>query len=130
MQPPPPAPGQYPPGYPPGVPGGPPGFTPPPAGTYGQMAPPPRPTSTDAIVALILGVLTMSTACFPMGFVALYFGSKARKKAAEEGDTGSNATMALIGMVIGGVFGTLWLLFWLFEIVMILFGVGMAVFHP
>jgi len=110
-------------GAPPGF-----GFTPPPAGSYARpIGPPPTPTNSDAIIALVLGILTFSTSCFPMGFAALYFGARARKKAQEEGDTGSNATFALIGMIVGGAFGALWLLFWLFEAVMIAFGVGMAV---
>jgi len=131
---------------PPGPPGGPPpqqqwgqapppqqaGFVPPPAGSYAHpVGPAPPPSNSDAIIALVLGVLTVSTSCFPLGFAALYFGAKARKKAQEDGDTGSNPTFALVGMIIGGAFGALWLLFWLFEAAMIFLGVGMAVFgHP
>jgi hypothetical protein len=125
MQPPPglpPTPGP-PPGY--GPPGG---FVPPPIGAYGMgHAPPPVPTSTEAVVALVLGILTMSTSCFPMGFVALYFGNRARKTAREQGDTGMNPTLALVGMIIGGAFGGIWLLFWLFELLAILLGVGAAI---
>lgn len=124
------APGAPLPGPPPGAP--PPGFLPPPAGSYGRpFGPPPTPTNSDAIIALVLGILTVSTSCFPMGFAALYFGAKARKKAQEENDTSSNPTFALVGMIIGGTFGAIWLLFWLFEAAIIFFGVGMAVFaHP
>jgi Domain of unknown function (DUF4190) len=124
VQPPPGLPPPGPPGY--GPPPG--GFVPPPAGTYGFAPVPPKPTSTEAIVALVLGIMTMSTSCFPMGFVALYFGSKARKKAAEEGDTGTNATLALVGMIMGGIFGVIWLLFWLLEFGMIALGMGVAIF--
>lgn len=114
---------------PPGAPQPPPGgFAPPPAGSYAQPAPVARPTSTEAIIALVLGVLTMSSGCFPLGFAALYFGNTARKKALAEGDTGTNATLALIGMILGGLFGGLWLLFWIFEIVMLALGAGLAIF--
>ncbi len=68
----------------------------------------------------------MSTGCFPLGALALYFGNKARQKAKEEGDTGTNPTLAMVGMVLGGAFGGLWLLFWIFEVVMLALGVGMA----
>jgi hypothetical protein len=119
---------------PPGPPGYPGGFAPPPgvphAGGFGHMPPPPRPasTSSDAIISLVLAVVTMSSSCFPMGFVAFYFGSKAKKKAREEGDTGSNVTLATVGQIMGMIFGILWLLFWLFEAVMIFLGVGLAIF--
>jgi len=121
------APPQVPPGGPP--PGGPAGFVPPPAGSYGVPAmAPAKPTNTDAVVSLVLAIATMSTTCFPMGFAALYFGNRARQKAKEENDTGHNPTLALVGMILGGVFGGIWLLFWLLEAGLILFGVGMAVF--
>ncbi|MFO0567339.1 MAG: DUF4190 domain-containing protein [Polyangiaceae bacterium] len=118
-----------PPGGPP--PGGPVGFVPPPAGSYGVAVNPPKPTSSDAIISIVLAVATMSTSCFPLGFAALYFGNRARKKAKEEGDTGGNATIALVGMIVGGIFGVIWALFWLLEAGLLIFGVGMAVFaHP
>lgn len=120
--------GAPPPGPPPQPPPALGGFAPPPAGSYARpVGPPPTPTNSDAVVSLVLGILTFSTSCFPLGFAALYFGARARKKAREDGDTGSNATFALIGMIVGGSFGALWLLFWLFEAAMILLGVGMAV---
>lgn len=131
---PPPGPPYAPPGGPPPVPpggpppGGPVGFVPPPAGSYGVPIAPAKPTNTDAILALVLAIATMSTTCFPMGFAALYFGNRARQKAKEENDTGHNATLALIGMIMGGIFGGIWLLFWLLEGGLLLFGVGMAVF--
>lgn len=110
------------------------GFAPPPgvpaAGGFGYAPQPPRPPSTnsDAIIAIVLAVVTMSSSCFPLGFAAFYFGSKAKKKAKEENDTGSNVTLATVGQIMGMVFGGLWLLFWLFELVMILMGVGLAIF--
>lgn len=136
---PPPGPPYSPPGAPPGVPpgvppggpppGGPAGFVPPPAGSFGApLGPPPKPTNTDAVISLVLAVATMSTTCFPMGFAALYFGNRARQKAKEENDTGANATLSLVGMIMGGIFGGIWLLFWVLEAGLLIFGVGMAVF--
>ena len=84
--------------------------------------------STEAILALVLGIVTLSSSCFPLGFVAIYLGTKARKKAAEENDTGTNPTLALVGMILGGVFGVLWLLFWLLEAGILIFTLGFAVF--
>jgi hypothetical protein len=90
------------------------------------VGPPPRPTDNDAIIGLVLGVATMSTSCFPMGFAALYFGNRARQRAKEYGDTGTNSTLATVAMVLGGVFGGIWLLFWLLEGALLALGVGMA----
>jgi hypothetical protein len=105
------------------------GFVPPPPGTYGApFGTPSKPTSSDAVIALVLAIATMSTTCFPMGFAALYFGNRARQKAKEENDTGNNATLALVGMIMGGIFGGIWLLFWILEGALLIFGVGMAVF--
>jgi hypothetical protein len=92
------------------------------------VPPRPTPTNSDAILSLVLAVVTMSTSCFPLGFVAMWFGSRAKKKAKEENDTGSNVTLATVGQIMGGIFGALWLLFWLFEAVMIFLGVGLAIF--
>jgi hypothetical protein len=127
MQPPPFAP---PPGGPP-VGGAPPAgaFVPPPPGTYGgPVAPPSKPVSTEAIMALVLGVVTLSSSCFPMGFAAVWLGMKARKKAAEEKDTGDNPKLALVGMIMGGTFGVLWLLFWLLEVGFLIFVGGFWIF--
>jgi len=88
------------------------GFTPPPAGEYGARAA--TPTSTEAILALVLGILGFTTACFPLGFVGFYLGARARKQARELGEPSStNATLGLVGMILGGVFGVLYALFWL-----------------
>lgn len=90
--------------------------------------PRPAPTNSDAIISIVLGVVTMSSSCFPLGFAAFYFGSRAKKKAKEVGDTGSNNTLATVGQVLGMAFGVLWLLFWLLEAAMIFLGVGFAIF--
>lgn len=120
---------------PPGQQGYPGGFAPPPgvpgAGGWGQMPPqrpPSPPTNNDAIISLVLAVVTMSSSCFPLGFVAFYFGSRAKKKAREDNDTGSNATLATVGQIMGMIFAIIWLLFWGFEAAVFLFIGGVALF--
>lgn len=102
------------------------GFQPPPMG-YQPPRPPPS-IPSEAIIAIGCGFIAMSTTCFPFGFVALYYGKKARDIARERGDTGATATLGLVGMIMGGVFGALWLVFWVFELLMILFGFGLVGF--
>jgi hypothetical protein len=87
-------------------------FTPPPVGQYAPK--PPTPTSTEAILALVLAIVGFTTSCFPAGLVAVYFGAKARRVARESGEpNNTNATLGLIGMILGGIFGALYGLFWI-----------------
>lgn len=96
---------------------------------YGSPPPPPNPpVPSEAIIALACAFFTMSTSCFPLGFVALYYGGKARKIARERADSGPTATLALISMIVGGAFGVLWLLFWGLQLGMMLLGAGMVFF--
>ncbi|MCA9595054.1 MAG: DUF4190 domain-containing protein [Myxococcales bacterium] len=117
----PPAPPGYPPGYPPQ-------FTPPPAGSY--AAGPPRPTtpqpSGEAIAALVCGLMAWS--CFPLGFVAIWLGARARRLARENPQTHGGEGLALAGMITGGIIGGLMLLFWLayFGFFAIVFGIGLT----
>lgn len=76
---------------------------PPPAGTYAPAFPPapPQPT-TEAMTALICGLIAPS--CFITGFVALYFGVKARRMVREDPQRNGGDQLALIGMIIGGLF--------------------------
>ncbi len=88
------------------------GFTPPPAGQYGAR--PATPTSTEAIIAVVLAILGFTTSCFPLGLIGFYLGARARKQAREIGEpSGTNATLGLVGMILGGIFGALYALFWL-----------------
>jgi hypothetical protein len=79
-------------------------------------------------VSLVLGILSMMTTCFPLGLVGIWLGAKARREAREAGERsgGPNDMMGLIGMILGGIFGGLWGLYWLFNIVMVIFGFGLA----
>jgi len=81
-------------------------------GQYGAR--PSTPTSTEAILALVLAILGFTTSCFPLGLIGFYLGARARKQARELGEpSGTNATLGLVGMILGGVFGALYALFWL-----------------
>lgn len=92
------------------------GFTPPPAGTFG---PPPREAqpSSEAIAALVCGLVAPS--CFVLGFVALYFGAKARRMVREDPQRYGGDTFALIGMIVGGLFGVGGTLFVLAYVLMV-----------
>jgi hypothetical protein len=43
--------------------------------------------------------------CFLLGFVALYLGVKARRMAREEPARHGGEQLALVGMIVGGIFG-------------------------
>ena len=86
-------------------------FTPPPIGAYHQPVRAPPGPPGEAIAALVCGMLAWS--CFPLGFVAIWLGARARKLARENPDTVGGDGMALAGMVVGGVLATLQLVFWI-----------------
>lgn len=89
-------------------------FEPPPVGSYGMPAPiysATPPTSSEAIAALVCGIMAWS--CFPLGFLAIWLGARARRAARENPGRVGGEQLALAGMIIGGIFGVLWLLFWL-----------------
>jgi hypothetical protein len=113
---------QYPPPQYPPAPAG--QFTPPPVGSFGYApAPPPQP-SGEAIAALICGVMAIS--CFPLGFVAVFLGARARRAARENPTRVGGEQLALVGMIIGGIIGTLYTLFVLAYVVMVVFAIGLA----
>lgn len=99
----------------------------------GYPAPPPRQyaqSNGNAVAALVCGILTALIGfCFPLGIVALWLGAKARREAKEAGEpsNSSNNTMALIGMILGAVFGGIYLLILLVYVGMFLL-VGVAAF--
>jgi len=110
---------------PPPPPPGPNPFEPPPVGSYGVPVPTypaAPPASSEAIAAIVCGV--MAWTCFPLGFVAIWLGARARRAARENPQRFGGEQLALAGMIIGGVFGFLWLLFWLFYVLIIVFAIG------
>lgn len=119
-------------GGPPG-PGGPPpgGFGgPPPGGNFGFPVPPPMPVRqmhAMAIVSLVSAIVSWMMCPLIGGIVAVVTGMMAKKAIKNEPEKWdpTGGTMALIGMILGGINFGLWLLFVLFYVVMILF-VGTA----
>src|SRR4029079_19625612 len=86
-------------------------FTPPPVGGYYQpLRSPPAPPG-EAIAALVCGMLAWS--CFPLGFLAIWLGARARTLARENPETVGGDGMALAGMIVGGILATMQLVFWI-----------------
>jgi hypothetical protein len=102
-------------------------FQPPPAGSFGYAPASPPSPSGEAIGALVCGLLAFS--CFPLGFVAIWLGARARRAARENPHQMGGEQMALIGMVIGGITGTVFMLIWLVYGAMILFALGSFAVH-
>jgi hypothetical protein len=86
-------------------------FMPPPAGSYGQPMRRPPPNSNEAITAIVLAAAAWM--CFPLGFVAVWLGWRARILAAENPETVGGDQLGLIAMIMGGVLAGLQTLFWL-----------------
>lgn len=64
--------------------------------------------------------------CFPLGFVAIWLGARARRAARENPDRVGGEQMALAGMIIGGVLGGLQLLLVLAYLAFFVFAFGFA----
>ncbi|MDO8520233.1 MAG: DUF4190 domain-containing protein [Deltaproteobacteria bacterium] len=65
----------------------------------------PSPSSTSSIVALILGILSLTCCGFFTGIPAIFMG-RSEMKAADQGKiAASNRTLAKVGMVLG-IIGT------------------------
>ena len=86
------------------------GFTPPPPRGYAPARPSRQ--SGYAVAALVCGLAPLFGGCFPIGFVGIYLGAKARRLAREQPDVYEGEGMALAGMILGGVLGFGWLIFW------------------
>ena len=101
-------------------------FVPPPAGSYHAAPPLVLQTPGEAIGALVCGVMAMS--CFPLGFIAIWLGVKARRMVRENPQVYGGDTLALVGIVCGALFGIGMLLFWLvyLGIFAALLGIGFA----
>jgi ABC-type Fe3+ transport system permease subunit len=98
-------------------------FEPPPVGSYGGPpgTSPAPPASSEAVASLVCGILAWS--CFPMGIVALWLGARARRTARENPGRVGGDNLALGGMITGGIFLGLWLLYFVGLFVMIVVSV-------
>jgi len=99
-------------------------------GSYGMpvanYSPAPS-ASSEAIAAIVCGILAWS--CFPLGFLALWLGARARRAARENPERVGGDQLALAGMIIGGIFGFLGLLFVMAYVAFLVFAIGFGVFH-
>lgn len=82
----------------------------PPAGqpvpTSGAQPPkPPSTTSTSSVIALVLGILSLTCCGFLSGIPAIFIGRSELKKVQEGSISESNRMLAKIGMVLG-IIGT------------------------
>jgi hypothetical protein len=57
-------------------------------------------TNTNAIVALVLGIVGLTT-CQPLGIVAIFLGRAARQEIARSGGTESGDGLAQAGYILG-----------------------------
>jgi hypothetical protein len=98
-------------------------FEPPPVGSYGGSAgtAPTVPASSEAVAALVCGILAWS--CFPLGIVAIWLGVRARHAARESPERVGGDNLALGGMIVGGIFLALWLLYFVTILGMVVVGV-------
>jgi len=101
------------------------GFTPPPAGSYAYPQQVPPQPSGEAIAALVCGIVAIW--CFPVGFIAIWLGARARRAARENPERVGGEQLALVGMWVGGVVGTLSTLLLVAYIGFIVFIVGWGV---
>lgn len=100
-------------------------FEPPPVGSY-YGGPPARgpvpPASTEAVAALVCAI--MAWACFPLGFVALWLGLRARRAVRENPAQVGGDQLALLAVILGSIFGALGLMVLLLYAGLIMFAVG------
>jgi len=100
-------------------------FEPPPVGSYGMPVPnhpAAPPASSEAIGAIACGV--MAWTCFPLGFVAIWLGVRARRAARENPQRVGGAQLALVGMILGGIFSLVWIVIWAFYVVIFVFALN------
>jgi hypothetical protein len=91
-------------------------FQPPPAGAGGQ-------NKTLAIISLVLGIVSLCCYVSPVtGIAALITGFLANKKANDDPNTYGGKGLALAGMICGGVFFLLGIIYWIY----IIFVIGFA----
>lgn len=75
-------------------------YPPPYPGTPHYGYPPARPTNSNALVALILGIVSLLL-CQPLGLVAFFIGRGARREVAASNGREDGDGMALAGQIIG-----------------------------
>ena len=108
-------------------------FEPPPVGSYGYGGPmgvgPTRapPASSEAVAALVCGILAW--ACFPLGFLALWLGTRARRAAREDPNHVGGEQLALAGMIVGGIFAAIGLLVMALYAAFFVFAIGFSALH-
>ncbi len=91
------------------------------------MLTPPPAASSEAVAALVCGIMAWS--CFPLGFAAVYLGIRARRAVREDPQRVGGDQMALVGMILGGIFGTIGLLIILLYFGVLVFAFGVGAFH-
>ena len=87
---------------------------------------PAPPASSEAVAALVCGIMAWS--CFPIGFVAVWLGVRARRAARANPEQVGGDQMALIGMIIGGFFGAIGMLFLMAYFAFFVFAIGFGTF--
>lgn len=107
-------------------------FEPPPVGSYGYGGLPGRPSpappaSGEAVAALICGILAWG--CFPLGFLALWLGARARRAVRENPNYVGGDQLALAGMIVGGIFATIGILIVAVYMAFFVFAIGFHAFH-
>jgi len=71
----------------------------------------------------------MSWGCFPLGFLALWLGARARRAIREsQGQLGGDQA-ALAGMILGGIFVGLHVLIFFAYLALFGFGIAFGAFH-
>ncbi|MFM9134502.1 MAG: DUF4190 domain-containing protein, partial [bacterium] len=115
------APQAYPPGYPaayaPGYPA-----------AYAPAYPAPRRTSTNAIVGLVLAILSWAVCPVVPAIVALFLAHSSSREIEESGDTvggeGLNTATRIISWINIGVWGAVLLIFAAFTLVFVILGLA------
>ncbi|MEV0395460.1 DUF4190 domain-containing protein [Polymorphospora rubra] len=69
-----------------------------PGPALGRPFPPPRPTNTTAVTALVVALVSLAT-CPLIGGVAVYLGNRARTEIRSTGEQGDG--LALAGVIVG-----------------------------
>jgi hypothetical protein len=107
--------------YPPPGYGPPPGYPPPYGYGAGYSYGPSRPTNTNAVIALVLGIISIFT-CQLTGPVALFIGARAKRQIRERDEDGSG--LATAGMITGAIGTVLLVLVIIFYVVIIILAIN------